>query len=117
MNYYLDVLKQYAVFAGRATRKQYWMFFLINLLVAIGVGIVAGIIHLSWLSSLYTLALIVPSIAVAVRRLHDTNRSGWWVLIALIPVVGWVVIIVFLAQKGGQGDNQYGPKPLELKAA
>jgi len=112
MNWYLEVLKKYAVFNGRARRKEYWMFFLINLIItcvlyfieilAGGPGVVGG---------LYELAVLLPYIAVGVRRLHDTNRSGWWLLIGLIPVIGTIVLIVFLVQDSQPGENQYGPNP------
>ena len=120
MNYYLDVLKKYAVFEGRASLREYWMFFLINILITIGLNIVTGLTFVSspglgssinLLSSLYFLAVLIPNFAVAARRLHDTNRSGWWQLIALIPLIGAIALLVFLAKKGEGSDNQYGPVP------
>ena len=112
MNWYLDVLKKYAVFSGRARRKEYWMFLLLNLLVAIGLGIVDGVIGTApLLGSLYALGVFIPSLAVAVRRLHDTNRSGWWLLIGLIPLIGLIVLIVFFVQDSDAGDNAFGPSP------
>ena len=111
MNYYFDVLKKYAVFTGRARRKEYWMFFLFNIIATIILGIIAGVIHTKVLSVLYDLALIVPSVAVTVRRLHDTDRSGWWILIGLIPLVGTIILIVFEATDSQPGENKYGPNP------
>lgn len=112
MNWYLEVLqKKYAEFNGRARRKEFWMFVLINICISIAVGIVAAIIHLRALHVLYSLAVLVPCLAVSVRRLHDTNRSGWWLLLALIPLIGAIVLIVFYAQDSDPGENQFGPNP------
>ena len=112
MNWYLDVLKtKYAQFNGRAHREEFWMFTLINLGISVAVAVVAGILHIGFLSALYGLAVLVPSLAVGVRRLHDTNKSGWWLLIGIVPVVGIIVLIVFYAQEGEPGENQYGPSP------
>jgi len=118
MNWYLEVLKKYAVFDGRARRKEYWYFVLFGTLVSIVIAIVdaatgsfsadAGI---GILGSIYALAVLIPTIAVGVRRLHDTNRSGWWLLLALIPLVGTIVLLVFLATDGDPEENQYGPNP------
>lgn len=99
MNYYTDVLKKYAVFDGRATRKEYWMFVLINFIISIAVGIIAGIVDFKALTSLYNLVLLLPSIAVGVRRLHDINHSGWWMLLCLFPIIGWIWLIILLAKK------------------
>ncbi|MGH8456964.1 MAG: DUF805 domain-containing protein [Stenotrophobium sp.] len=112
MNWYLDVLqKHYADFNGRAHRQAFWMFALINLGITIVVNVVASIIHLHLLSILYALALLLPSLALGARRLHDTNRSGWWLLIGLVPLVGVIVLIVFCIQDSDPGDNQFGPSP------
>jgi uncharacterized membrane protein YhaH (DUF805 family) len=117
MNWYLGVLKKYAEFNGRARRKEYWMFFLFNLLIGIVLAIVdtmTGTVNqygLGLLSGLYGLAVLVPNIAVTVRRLHDTDRSGWWILIGLIPLIGAIVLLVFMLLDGTPGDNKYGPSP------
>jgi len=112
MDWYMAVLKKYAEFSGRARRREYWMFVLINFLIGCGLGVIGALVHgLSFLSWLYSLAVLVPSIAVSVRRLHDTGRSGWWLLIGLIPLIGFIVLIVFLATDGEPGDNEYGPNP------
>ena len=116
MNWYLEALKKYAVFSGRARRKEFWMYWLFYMIVAIVLGIIDGVLGLrsggvGLLGGLYSLALLVPSLAVSVRRLHDTNRSGWFILIGLIPVVGWIILLVFYCMDSQAGDNQYGPYP------
>jgi uncharacterized membrane protein YhaH (DUF805 family) len=118
MHWYLEVLKKYAVFSGRARRMEYWMFLLINFIVEIVLVAIEGLLGSSYfvLYSLYCLAVLIPSIAVAVRRLHDTNRSGWWLLINLIPLIGWIIFIVFAVQDSQPGTNQYGPNPKEVVA-
>lgn len=110
MNYYIEVLKKYAVFEGRAPRKEYWYFVLFNLapmfLLAIDdSGILYGI---------YALAVLMPSIAVGVRRLHDIGKSGWWLFIALIPIIGSIILIIYLVRDSQPGENQYGPNPKTL---
>ncbi|MCZ0989251.1 DUF805 domain-containing protein [Streptomyces diastatochromogenes] len=111
MHWYVDVLKKYAVFSGRARRQEYWMFFLFNLIISIVLTVVDRAIGSNVLSLIYTLAVLLPGLGVAVRRLHDTGRSGWWILIALIPLVGSIILIVFLATEGKSEPNQYGPNP------
>jgi uncharacterized membrane protein YhaH (DUF805 family) len=104
------VMERYAQFDGRATRAEYWWFFLANLLISVVIQVLIGVSDLFLIVSLIvSLALLIPGLAVAVRRLHDTDRSGWWMLIALIPLVGIIVLIVFLASEGDPGPNQYGP--------
>jgi len=117
MNWYLQVLKKYADFNGRARRTEYWMFVLVNLLAYIVLGIAERIIHVPMiLTAIYSLAVLVPSLAVSVRRLHDTNRSGWWMLVALIPLIGAIVLLVFAVQEGQASQNQYGPNPKTVPA-
>src|SRR6266581_1199955 len=112
MNWYLDVLKKYAVFSGRARRKEFWMFYLFYLIIVVVLGIVEWMIGIpAVLTGIYTLALIVPTIAVTVRRLHDTGRTGWWWFIWLVPVIGGIVLLVFLVLDSQPGDNEYGPNP------
>jgi len=111
MNYYTDVLKKYAVFEGRARRKEYWMFVLCNALVSIVLSLILHVLDIPSLFFLYALAVLIPSIAVGVRRLHDTDRTGWWYLIGLIPLVGAIILIVFFATDSQPGSNQYGPNP------
>jgi uncharacterized membrane protein YhaH (DUF805 family) len=110
MNWYIDVLKKYAVFTGRAHRQEFWMFTLVNVLISFALGIVGGMLHLAVLGTLYSLAVLLPSIGVAVRRLHDIGRTGWWVLIALTGI-GMIVLIVFYCLDSQPGDNEYGPNP------
>jgi uncharacterized membrane protein YhaH (DUF805 family) len=103
MNWYLDVMRNYAVFRGRSPRKAYWMFVLINLVVAILVGFVGKVLGMGTApSALYSLIVLIPGIAVAVRRLHDTGRSGWWLL---FPFVN----LIFLCLDSQPGENQFGP--------
>lgn len=118
MNYYMDVLRKYFVFSGRARRKEYWMFFLFNLLATIvlvfidsAIGMYSAENGLGLLSGLYSLAVLIPSISVGVRRLHDTGKSGWWMLIALVPFIGSIVLLVFFVLDSDPGSNQYGPNP------
>ena len=117
MGWYFAVLKKYAVFNGRARRKEYWMFFLCNLIIGFLLGIIEGILGISSqgdqsiLANIYMLAVLLPSLAVGARRLHDTNRSGWWLLISFVPIIGAIVLLVFLVQDSQAGQNQYGPSP------
>jgi uncharacterized membrane protein YhaH (DUF805 family) len=117
MNWYLAVLKKYAVFSGRARRKEYWLFVLFNLIITFVLGFVEGLAGgPGVVGMLYSLAVFIPGIAVSVRRLHDTGRSGWWLLIGLIPLIGAIVLLVFVIQDGKPGQNQYGANPKEAIA-
>jgi uncharacterized membrane protein YhaH (DUF805 family) len=122
MHWYVDVIKKYAVFEGRARRTEYWMFFLVNVVIAIVLAIIDTAVGLrsgmgvGLLGTLYSLAVLLPGLAVGVRRLHDTARSGWWLLLALIPLVGPIVLLVFMATDGTPGANSYGPNPKEVPA-
>jgi len=112
MNYYLEVLKKYAVFSGRARRKEYWMFILFNFIAYAILGFIEVLLGIpAILSSIYGLAVLIPSLAVCVRRLHDSGRSGWWILIGLLPLVGFIVLLIFMVLDSQPGDNQYGPNP------
>jgi len=114
MNWYLHVLRNYAQFNGRSRRSEYWYFLLFNLLVAVLLGFADGVLRkivgFGMLGMLYSLVVLVPGIAVSIRRLHDTDRSGWWLLLALVPLVG-LVLIWFMAQEGNAGTNRYGQNP------
>jgi uncharacterized membrane protein YhaH (DUF805 family) len=112
MEYFIGALKKYADFNGRARRTEYWMFVLIYMIISV----VLTVLGFETLSALLGLALLIPSISIAARRLHDTGRSGWWQLIALIPLVGFIVLIVFLAQEG-HDENEYGMNPKSGVAA
>jgi uncharacterized membrane protein YhaH (DUF805 family) len=113
-------LKKYAVFTGRARRKEYWLFVLLSFGLYIVASILDGIAGMAGtVGGVYgpimvavALGLLVPSIAVGIRRLHDTDRSGWWLLIALIPFVGSIVLLVFMILEGTRGANRFGPDPL-----
>ena len=112
-------LQKYVTFSGRAQRSEFWYFVLFNFLVGIALGILDGVLF-GWasdnpelLNGLFSLAMFLPSISVAVRRLHDTDRSGWWWWIILIPLIGWISLIVWYATKGSDGPNRFGPDPLD----
>lgn len=117
MSWYLEALKKYAVFRGRARRKEYWLFMLFNIIIicvlilvellAGGPGVVAG---------LYYLAVLIPSLAVLIRRLHDTGRSGWWFFINFVPLVGGIILFVFTVLDSQPDENQYGPNPKGITA-
>ena len=116
MNYYTAVLQKYVDFSGRARRKEYWMFALMNFIITIvlygidaiigtgsgGVGVLGG---------LYSLAVLLPTLAVGARRLHDIGKSGWWLLIALVPLIGGLYLLFLAVQDSNRGDNAYGPDP------
>jgi uncharacterized membrane protein YhaH (DUF805 family) len=106
MDYFIGALKKYADFTGRARRQEYWMFILIYMII----NIFLAVLGLELISALVGLGLLIPSISIAARRLHDTGRSGWWQLIVLIPIIGFIVLIVFLAQDGHDA-NDYGINP------
>lgn len=119
MNWYFEVLKKYAVFSGRARRKEYWLFTLCNWVINVVLVLLCtrllsplaaselGII----IPSVYSLAVLVPSLAVVVRRLHDTNRSGWYFFLNLIPLIGSIILLVFLVQDSDPNENRHGPNP------
>ncbi|MBW2186194.1 MAG: DUF805 domain-containing protein [Deltaproteobacteria bacterium] len=112
MEWYLAVLKNYAGFSGRARRKEYWMFLLFNMIIAVVLGFIEGLFGSPGiLGSIYSLAVLVPSIAVSMRRLHDTGRSGWWMLIGFVPLIGAIVLLIFFVQDSMQSSNQYGSSP------
>jgi uncharacterized membrane protein YhaH (DUF805 family) len=110
MENYLSVLQKYAVFEGRASRKEFWMFYLFNLIANVILWILS-LIGLGFLSYIYALFILVPSLAVGVRRLHDINKSGWWMFIAFIPIIGAIWLIILWAMEGTGGPNNYGSEP------
>lgn len=139
MHWMLLPLRRYARFSGRARPREYWMYTLFLILCFIGLNIVEGMLGLgmtqrwaaqpvpggmAWgggvwhdagpLVGLFSLATLIPSLAVGVRRLHDTDRSGWWLLIALIPLIGGIVLLVFMVSGGTRGPNRFGPDPVEV---
>lgn len=120
MNYFIEcITKKYFQFKGRARRKEFWYFVLFNVIIALVIGIIEVMVSggntyqsPGALSSLYTLLVLIPSIAVTVRRLHDNNRSGWWYLMNFVPIVGPIILLIFLVQKGTAGENRFGSDPL-----
>jgi len=118
MNWYLMVWKKYAQFSGRSRRNEYWMFTLFNLLIYVllygaAIALMESGIGKALLAicAIYGLAILIPSLAVGVRRLHDTGRSGWWLLICFVPIVGGLILLVFFVLDSEPGTNQYGPNP------
>ena len=118
MNWYIKVLRNYAVFGGRAQRAEYWFFVLFNAIASIGLLIVDGLIGtynmqtgLGLLNIVYSLGVLIPSIAVSVRRLHDIGKSGWWLLLLFVPLIGPLVLLVFFVLDSQAVPNAYGPNP------
>ena len=123
MSWYLEAFKKYAVFSGRSRRKEYWYFVLFNIIVSIvlsGIDALLGTFssssNIGLLSGIYGLAVLIPTLALTFRRLHDIDRSGWWILAYLIPLIGPVVLFVFTLFDGTPGDNRYGPNPKGVTA-
>jgi uncharacterized membrane protein YhaH (DUF805 family) len=106
-----SVLTNYAKFDGRARRSEYWYFFLFNIIVSIVAGVIDAAIGSPVLAIIVTLALLVPGIAVGCRRLHDIGKSGWWLLIGLVPLVGAILLIVWFATDSKPAGDKYGPSP------
>ena len=112
MEWYLKVVRDnYANFNGRASRQEYWMFNLFNFIFTIVVGFIDVFLSLGFLSLLYLLAILIPGLAVLVRRLHDVNKSGWWFFIIFIPIIGAIWMLILLCTDGNPGENSYGPSP------
>ncbi|MEH7400142.1 MULTISPECIES: DUF805 domain-containing protein [Bacillaceae] len=112
MEWYLKVLKNYAVFSGRARRTEYWMFFLFNAIITIILSILQSLADIdNLLTGIYGLLTILPSLAVGARRLHDSGRSGWWLLIGIIPVIGTIILLIFFCTDSEEGDNRFGANP------
>ena len=115
MTWYIEALKKYTTFSGRSRRKEYWMFMLFNILISIVFSLIDTLIGLNQiLSGIYYLVIIIPSIAVAVRRLHDIGKNGWWYFIILIPIIGSIWFFVLMCKDSQYGENQYGRNPKEL---
>ena len=117
MEWFIAALQKYADFTGRARRMEYWMFMLFSSLCGMAVFAISaftaarGAVVTSVLPLLYSVGLILPTLAVTVRRLHDTGRSGWWYFIGLVPIIGAIVLFVWMCTGGTPGDIQYGPNP------
>jgi uncharacterized membrane protein YhaH (DUF805 family) len=123
MKWFLKVLNQYADFKGRARRTEYWMFTLFNVIFAFVamtldnlLGLADPMVGYGAIYGLYALALLIPGIAVAVRRLHDVDKSGWMLFIAFIPLIGAIWLLVLFCKDGTSGENQYGTNPKEVEA-
>ena len=121
MNWYLKVLKQYTRFNGRARRKEFWYFNLISFLISLVLAFLDTLLQLGsgstdrgLLLSIYVLGTLLPSYAVTIRRLHDVGKSGWWLLIGLIPLIGSLVLLCFWLQDSEPGANRFGRNPQEL---
>jgi len=118
MKWYFKAVRKYAVFAGRAQRKEFWTFFLTNLLIALSLGGI-DILLGTWnpddrfglVSFIFEVVILIPTIAVSIRRLHDTNRSGWQYLILFIPLIGWIYFLVLMGENSQPSENRYGPNP------
>lgn len=121
MKYYIKAIKNYAVFDGRATRMEFWMFMLFNILIALALGFVVAFVLFGLgygdadvdfaadvVSTIYNLFILLPLISVSVRRLHDMGRSGWWYLIGLVPFIGWIILLVMCMFDSEPFPNEYG---------
>jgi uncharacterized membrane protein YhaH (DUF805 family) len=104
MNYYLMVLQNYSKFSGRARRSEYWYFFLFNVIISFVLGFIGGLAKMTFISTIYTLAVLIPSIAVGVRRMHDVGKSGWFLL---IPIYN----LILACTDSVKGENEYGADP------
>ncbi len=104
MNYYFSVLSDYANFSGRARRQEYWMFYLFNTIANVSLVLIGNLLNFEYLNIIYSLFVMIPTVAVTVRRMHDVGKSGWYML---IPIYNLILTVT----EGDQGDNEYGPDP------
>ena len=117
MKWYLHALRKYAAFKGRARRREYWIFELMNAAIALALFVLAvqlgkaGYPYFLSLPFLYIVATVIPSLSSLIRRLHDTGRSGWWFWINLIPLFGPISLLIFTVEDSQPGENRYGPNP------
>ena len=116
MNWFLLAFKNYAVFSGRATRKEFWSFMLFYMLIDVilgqfdqALGLFNKKIEIGLLGVIFGLLLLIPSISVSTRRLHDIGKSGWWQLLVFVPLIGWIALIAFFCRKSYPFQNAYGP--------
>lgn len=116
MKWFIQAFKKYAVFNGRARRKEFWMYYLFLIIFMVVAAVIDAAMGSFVLSAVFMLATLVPTLSVYIRRLHDTGRSGWWIMISLIPLVGGLVLFYFLISDGGVEDNQYGESPKMVAA-
>jgi len=121
MQWYLKCLKQYVDFNGRARRKEYWMFVLFNIIFIAVATILDNVLGLAFyplpcgpLYLIYMISVLAPSLAVVVRRLHDVGKSGWFILISIIPIIGWIWMLYLMISDGEEGANEYGDNPKEI---
>ena len=127
MSWFVSAVKKYAVFSGRARRKEFWFFYLFYLIFSLAAIIVDSVLGTEYsvaetasiglFSSVYVIAMMLPTFAVLARRLHDIGRSGWWILIGLIPIIGAIVLLIFTVRDSQEGENRFGPNPKEAAAA
>jgi uncharacterized membrane protein YhaH (DUF805 family) len=117
MKEYIDFWKKFLIFSGRSSRKDYWMFTLINFGIVVLLQSIDYALSRNWdrnpqiLLSIYGLAILLPTVGVTIRRLHDIDKSGWWILLNLIPLVGFIWSLVLMTTPGDHGDNKYGADP------
>jgi uncharacterized membrane protein YhaH (DUF805 family) len=122
MSWFLMAMQKYATFSGRSQRSEYWYYFLFYMIIVIVCAIVDGMLgagknnNVGWISTLAVFGMLVPSIAVTVRRLHDIGKSGWWFLVAFVPLVGGIILLLFAVQDSQPDTNEYGPNPKGSKA-
>jgi uncharacterized membrane protein YhaH (DUF805 family) len=125
MQYYINAIKNYAICSGRARRKEYWMFVLFNVIFSFiaslidkfaGLNIMVDGGSIGIISLIYSLFILIPSLSLMVRRLHDTDMAGGWILIGLIPMIGWILLIVFYCTAGTIGENRFGEDPKKLNS-
>ncbi|WP_327402182.1 DUF805 domain-containing protein [Streptomyces sp. NBC_01288] len=114
MSWFIEALKKYAVFSGRARRKEYWMFSLFTGIIAVVLLVIGLVIKFPYLAVVFYLAILLPGLGVSIRRLHDIGRSGWWLFFGIIPIAGPITLLVFTCTDGKPGANQYGPNPKEV---
>jgi uncharacterized membrane protein YhaH (DUF805 family) len=113
INWYIAVLKKYAVFQGRASRKEFWTFMFVNFVIMFAIALIEGGEGIPVIGYAYSFAVLVPSFAVGVRRLHDTGKSGWWILLTLVPLAP-VILLIFYVMDSQDGENQYGASPKDI---
>lgn len=111
MSWYLQAIKNYCNFSGRARRREYWMFVLISAVIAFVLGIIDEIVGIKLFTSLYSLFILIPELSLTFRRLHDIDKSAWWLFIAFVPIVGAIILFVFSVKPGTVGTNRYGDDP------
>ncbi|QYK02261.1 DUF805 domain-containing protein [Shewanella psychrotolerans] len=116
MEHFIGAFKKFADFTGRARRTEFWMYILFYFIFYIALAVVDGILGTFALTGIFSLVMLIPSLSISARRLHDTGRSGWWQLLCLIPLIGAIVLIIFYAQDSVE-DNEYGGNPKAFAAA